>query len=164
MNEQTDFSVFPYAAINQKLGIEPSFSDTEITNLLSTAYGSKYSYLILSLLYPDRDWNDRVYHEDHIFPKSSFTARSLAIRNYSAEQIEKYQRHFNTILNLQLLTDTENLAKNATPFDNWFPTRDDNFRIRHSLPAMTSYDFDHFLEFIEKRRAEIAAKLRKISM
>jgi hypothetical protein len=29
---------------------------------------------------------------------------------------------------------------------------------------MTSYDFDHFLEFIEKRRAEIAAKLRKISM
>lgn len=133
MNEQTDFSVFPYEAINQKLGIEPSFSDTEITNLLSTAYGSKYSYLILSLLYPDRDWKDSVYHEDHIFPKSSFTARSLSIRKYSDEQIEKYQRHFNTILNLQLLTDSENLAKNATPFDAWFPTRDDNFRIRHSI-------------------------------
>ncbi len=164
MNEQTDFSVFPFGAINQKLGIEPNFSDTEIANLTSTAYGSKYSYLILSLLYPNRDWKDSVYHEDHIFPKSSFTARSLSIRKYSDEQIEKYQRHFNTILNLQLLTDSENLEKNATPFDDWFPTRDDNFRIRHSIPAMTSYDFDHFLEFIEKRRAEIAAKLCKISM
>ncbi len=164
MNEQTDFSVFPFGAINQKLGIEPSFSDTEIANLTSTAYGSKYSYLILSLLYPDRDWKDSVYHEDHIFPKSSFTARSLSARKYSDEQIEKYQRHFNTILNLQLLTDSENLEKNATSFDDWFPTRDDNFRTRHSIPAMISYDFDHFLEFIEKRRPEITAKLRKISM
>lgn len=164
MNEQTDFSVFPYEAINKKLNIEPSFSDTEITNLLSTAYGSKYSYLILSLLYPDRDWKDSVYHEDHIFPKSSFTARSLSARNYSDEQIEKYQKHFNTILNLQLLTDSENLEKNATPFDDWFRTRDDNFRTRHTIPMMTSYDFDHFIEFIESRRSDITTKLRKVSM
>lgn len=164
MNELTDFSVFPYVAINQKLGIEPRFSDIEIANLLSTAYGSKYSYLVLSLLYPDRDWKDSVYHEDHIFPKSSFTARSLSSRKYSDEQIEKYMRNFNTILNLQLLTDSENLEKNATPFDDWFPTRDANFRTRHSIPAMFSYDFDHFIEFIEKRRPDITAKLRKISM
>ena len=164
MNEQTDFSVFPYEAINKKLNIEPSFSDTEITNLLSTAYGSKYSYLILSLLYPDRDWKDSIYHEDHIFPKSSFTARSLSARKYSDEQIEKYQKHFNTILNLQLLTDSENLEKNATPFDDWFRTRDDNFRTRHTIPMMTSYDFDHFIEFIESRRSDITTKLRKVSM
>lgn len=164
MNEQTDLSVFPYDAINKKLGIEPSFSDTEINNLLATAYGSKYSYLILSLLYPDRDWKDNVYHEDHIYPKSSFTARSLAARGYPSDQIENYQRHFNTIVNLQLLTDTENLEKNATPFDDWLLTRDDNFKSRHSIPAMTNYDFDHFMQFIEERRTDIAAKLRQITM
>jgi len=164
INEQADLSVFPYDAINKKLSIEPSFTDAEIDNLLATAYGSKYSYLILSLLYPDRDWKDNIYHEDHIFPKSSFTTRSLTTRGYSADQIERYQRNFNAISNLQLLTDTENLEKNATPFDQWFPTRDSHFRSRHSIPAMNSYDFDHFLEFIEKRRVAIAERLHKIAM
>lgn len=164
INAQDELSVFPYEAINNGLNIEPSFSDTEISNLLAMSYGSKYSYLILSLLYPDRDWKDNTYHEDHIFPKSSFTSRSLAACGYSTTQIESYQKHFNTLLNLQLLTDTENLEKNAAPFNDWFPTRDGHFRTRHSIPSMDGYDFDHFLEFIEQRRTLITEKLRRISM
>ena len=164
INEQLDLSVFPYEAINKKLSIEPSFSETEINNLLATPYGSKYSYLILSLLYPDRDWKDNIYHEDHIFPKSSFTLRSLTANGVPGDQVESYQRHFNTISNLQLLTDSENIEKNATPFNQWFPTRDNNFRSRHSIPVMNNYDFGHFLEFIEQRRIAIAEKLHKIVM
>jgi uncharacterized protein with ParB-like and HNH nuclease domain len=164
LNEQTDFSVFPYEAINKKLNIEPSFSDTEIENLLATQYGSKYSQLILSLLYPGRDWKDSTYHEDHIFPKSEFTARNLNARGYVPDVIASYQKHFNTIANLQLLTDKENLEKNAAPFDGWLVTRDAQFRTRHSIPSMLSYDFAHFLEFIDKRRGDITEKLRSISM
>lgn len=164
INEQTDFSIFPCDAINKKLGIEPGFSDAEINNLLATAYSSKYSYLILSLLYPDRDWKDNIYHEDHIFPKSSFTLRSLSAKEVPLDQVEHYIRHFNTIANLQLLTGTENIEKNATPFGDWFPTRDGNFRSRHSIPVMESYSFECFLEFIELRRIALAKKLRKIAM
>jgi hypothetical protein len=76
-NEQADFSVFPYEAINKKLNIEPSSSKTEIENLRATQYGSKYRYLILSLRYPGRDWKDSTYHEDQIFPKSEFSGRNL---------------------------------------------------------------------------------------
>jgi uncharacterized protein with ParB-like and HNH nuclease domain len=164
LNEQGDLSRFPYEAINQRLNIEPSFSDTEIDNLLATSYGSKYSYLILSLLYPDRDWKDNTYHEDHIFPKSAFSKRSLVGRRYPPDVVEAYLKPYNTIANIQLLTDKENLAKNAAPFDGWLQTRDDHFKARHSIPAMSTYDFDHFLGFVEKRRAAIREKLKSISM
>jgi uncharacterized protein with ParB-like and HNH nuclease domain len=164
INAQADLSVFPYEAINKKLNIEPTFSDTEIENLLATSYGSKYSYLILSLLYPGRDWKDNTYHEDHIFPKSEFSTRGLVGRGYQADMVEAYQKHYNTIANLQLLTDKENLEKNAAPFDGWLQKRDVNFITRHSIPVMETYDFDHFLEFIEKRRSAIGEKLKSISM
>ncbi len=160
----SDFSVFPFEALNKKLNVEPNFSDTEIENLLATNYSTKYSYLILSLLYPDRDWKDNIYHEDHIFPKSEFTSRSLAKRGYDAGKILDYQKHYNTIVNLQLLTDSENLEKNATPFDVWLPTRDGNFIKRHSIPKLSNYLFDNFLEFAEKRSAEIKRRLTTISM
>lgn len=164
LNEQTDFSVFPYEAINKKLNIEPSFSETEIDNLLATQYGSKYSYLILSLLYPGRDWKDSTYHEDHIFPKSEFTARSLNARGYGADVIASYQKNFNTIANLQLLTGKENLEKNAAAFDGWLQTRDAQFKTRHSIPMLPDYGVDHFIEFIDKRRGDIKEKLKSISM
>jgi hypothetical protein len=164
LNEQTDISIFPYEAINKKLNIEPSFSDTEIENLLATKYSSEYSYLILSLLYPDRDWKDNIYHEDHIFPKSEFTTRSLTNRGYDLAKVTEYQNHFNTIANLQLLTDKENLQKNADPFDKWFLNRDRNFKDRHSIPEIDSYEFDNFLKFIEERRSIISSKLKNIVM
>ena len=164
LDEQTDFSVFPYEAINRKLNIEPRFSDTEIENLLSANYSTKYSYLILSLFYPERDWKDNVYHEDHIFPKSEFTTKLLTKRGYDAAKVAEYQKHFNTIANLQLLTDKENLEKNATAFEQWLPTRDAHFRNRHSIPVLTAYSFDEFLTFIEARRNLVKGKLHVIAM
>ena len=164
LNEQIDFSMFPYEAINRRLNIEPKFSETEIDNLLATQYSSKYSYLILSLLYPGRDWKDSTYHEDHIFPKLEFTARSLNARGYGADAIASYQKHFNTIANLQLLTDKDNLEKNAAAFDGWLETREEQFMARHSIPVLSDYGFDHFLAFIGKRRDVIKEKLKSISM
>lgn len=164
INAQTDLRLFPYKAINAKLNIEPTFSRAEINNLLATAYSSKYSYLILSLLYPDRDWKDNKYHEDHIFPKSLFSTRGLKDRGYSAEQIAFYQSNFNTILNLQLLTESENTSKNATPFDKWLPTRDKNFRDRHSIPSLNDYSLDNFQLFVNNRRELLETLLQRIAM
>jgi uncharacterized protein with ParB-like and HNH nuclease domain len=164
LNEQTDLLVFPYEAINKRLNIEPGFSETEIDNLLATQYGAKYSYLILSLLYPGRDWKDSTYHEDHIFPKSEFTARSLNAKGYGADVIASYQKHFNTIANLQLLTNKENMEKNAAAFDGWLNTRDAQFKARHSIPLLPDYGLDHFVEFINARQKNIKEKLKSISM
>jgi hypothetical protein len=164
IDEQADFKSFPYEAMNKRLNIEASFTDSEIENLLATNYSTKYSYLILALLYPDRDWKDKNYHEDHVFPKSEFTNAKLKARGYDDAKITEYQKWFNCILNLELLTDRENLEKSAEDFGDWFASRDANFKDRHAIPTLASYDFDSFLEFIEKRRAILVEKLKAFSI
>ena len=160
INEQADFLEFPYQALNQGLNIEATFTATEIENLLTTNYSTKYSYLILALLYPDRDWKDKNYHEDHVFPKSEFTTAKLKGRGYDEAKITEYQKWFNCILNLELLTDKENLEKSAEDFGVWFASRDINFKDRHAIPAMKSYGFDSFLEFIDERRKILTTRLK----
>lgn len=142
---------FPSKKLNEKLLSNSSLSEEEIGNLLLYSYGTKYSYLILSLLYLDRDWLDKRFSEDHIFPKSEFTYQKLQKRGYSEDKIKKYLEKYNTIVNLELLEENENKAKNNTPFDEWIETRDDNFKKRHLIPSMQNYNFDNFLEFIEQR-------------
>lgn len=164
INAEVDYTLFPYHAINLKLNIEAKFSETEIENLLSINYATKNSYLILSLLYPDRDWKDNKYHEDHIFPKSEFTSAKLKARGYNDDKVEQFQKYYNCILNLQLLSDKENLEKMAHPFDSWFSVRDTNFIKRHTIPIITSYRFDNFIEFVTERKKLISNELNAISL
>ncbi len=69
---------------------------------------------------------------------------------------------FYTLCNLQLLTDSENLSKNATPFDVWLQTRDSTFRKRHLIPDMLNYGFDYFEEFGKARTDLIVAALKQL--
>lgn len=143
---------FPYAKLNEKLSVSPTLNEAEINNYLQYAYATKYSYLLLSLLYSNRDWLDKKYAEDHIFPKAEFTRAKLLKRGYSEEKIQKYLENYNTILNLELLEENENKTKNAIPFDTWIAGRDANFKKRHLIPELSNYDFDNFLDFIAKRK------------
>ncbi|MDP4203930.1 MAG: DUF262 domain-containing protein [Bacteroidota bacterium] len=161
---QTDFNTFPHSEINQKLGISSSFNDEEIENILTYNYGTKYAYLVLSLLYPNRDWKDCNFSEDHIYPKSEFTYAKLRKRGYSHELTLEYQMHYNSIVNLQLLDETENKEKSATAFDVWISNREENFKTRHSIPEIYSYDFDNFLNFISHRRDLIIKRLKEFTI
>ncbi len=153
---------FPYEEINKQLGIEPVFSVDEINNMLVTNYSTRYSFLILSLLYPGRDWKDKRYNEDHIFPQSEFTKAKLLKRGYDEEKVAKYLSLYNTIGNLELLDESENKSKNATPFDVWIKSRDANFKNRHCIPEVESYHFDNFIDFLETRKALLSEKLLAI--
>lgn len=154
---------FPFAEINREMLIESSFNDMELDSFLQTNYGTRYSYLILSLLYPGRDWKDKVFHEDHIFPQTEFQRKKLKARGYDDEKIEKYLACYNSIANLELLDESENKIKNAKPFEEWLSDRDDNFRTRHNIPLMENYDFDYFLDFIDKRKILLLNCLKQIA-
>lgn len=161
---QTNSENFPCSEINQKLNVISSFSKDEIDNILRYSYGTKYSYLILSLFYPNRDWKDCRFSEDHIFPKSEFTEAKLRKRGYNSDKIKLYQTYYNTILNLQLLDETENKEKSAKPFNEWIKTRDDNFKKRHSIPIIASYDFDSSAEFINGRKKLLSNFLENLTI
>lgn len=161
---QQSFSLFPFDPLCKRLGIESTFSPPELEKLLNTQYISKYSNLVLSLLYPDRDWKGYKFHEDHIFPKTEFTTAKLKARGYDEQKIAEYQKYYNTILNLQLLTDSENLEKNKCDFDLWISTRENNFKNLHTIPQLNSYQFDDFLLFVQERRKLIVDKLNTITI
>ncbi|MEQ9190974.1 MAG: DUF262 domain-containing protein [Alphaproteobacteria bacterium] len=154
---------FPADELSISLEIEPSLSEAEIDRVLEFQYQGRYTNLVLSLLYPDRDWKDAVFHQDHIFPQSEFAIRPLRKRGYDDAQVQQYLSGFNTLQNLQLLTGSENMYKNATPFDEWLKTRDATFRSRHLIPDLPSYGFDHFVEFSKARTELIVSTLKSLS-
>ena len=153
---------FPDAELYKSLGIEPRLGDTEIARVLEYGYQGRYTNLMLSLLYPDRDWKDAIFHEDHIFPQSQFQVRALRQRGYDDTRVQSYLSRFNILSNLQLLTASENVSKNATPFDDWIRTRDVDFRRRHLIPDLPSYGLDTFEEFSKARSNLIAETLLKL--
>jgi len=155
-------ATFPSGSLYKSLGIEPQFNEAEIDHILGYGYQGRYTSLVLSLLYPDHDWKNAVFHEDHIFPQSEFQVRSLRRRGYDDTKIQAYMSKFSVLTNLQLLTNTENLSKNATPFDEWIQTRDVNFRNRHLIPDLTDYGFDLFDEFSKARAALIVEVLKTL--
>ena len=142
--------------------IELGLSDGEIQRILGYSYQGRYTYLVPSLLYPDRDWKDAVFHEDHIFPQSAFQVRALRNRGYDEPKVQSYMGKYNVLSNLELLTDSENISKNATPFEEWIETRDGAFRERHLIPTLPSYGFDAFEDFWNKRADLIVARLKKL--
>ena len=144
-------AAFPAAELFKSLEIESSLSDSEIERILDYQYNGRYTYLVLSLLYPDQDWKGAVFHEDHIYPKAEFKIGSLRKRGYDAGRVQRCLETFNTLQNLQLLTDSENTVKSSKPFDQWLKTRDPAFCSRHLIPDLPDYGFDCFGEFSVER-------------
>jgi hypothetical protein len=87
---------------------------------------------------------------------------ALKKRGYDDRKVQSYLSRYNVLPNLQLLTESENLLKNATPFDQWIQTRDPAFRKRHLIPDLSTYDFDSFEEFFRKRTALIVGALNAL--
>lgn len=88
--------------------------------------------------------------------------RALKKRGYDDKRIRSYVSRCNLLPNLELLTDSENVAKNAAPFDAWLTTRDKAFRSRHLIPDLPSLGFDSFGEFFEARSSAIKDSLRSL--
>ena len=155
--------VFPYQEIINEFGLRMDFTDEEIYNWLSYKYGTRYSYLILSLVYPGRDWKDRRFQEDHIFPYSRLQRKELKKLGFDDVKIDNYLELRDTICNLELLTESENNDKRAKPFEQWVAERDDNFKQRHLIPQMDSYSMGDFELFIKERRSLLSTALKGFS-
>ncbi|MCP1250820.1 MULTISPECIES: DUF262 domain-containing protein [Elizabethkingia] len=140
-----------------------SFDEESIESLLNTPYGSAFAFMVLSLIYPLN--HHYTFHQDHIHPKKYFTDKELIKLGIVDESIRNaYKNSFNTLANLQLIQETENLEKNATPFKTWVENTYKNeqlvnYKNLHHIPLENDLTMGTFLDFNNKRRDILKQKL-----
>ena len=140
------------------------FTDDDIEALLELQYGRADTLMVLMMLYPSLDYNNK-FHIDHIYPKSKFTKTSLLKKGIAQDKVEAYMNHVNDISNLQLLAAIPNIEKQDKDFEEWFaeicPTDTDKIQYRkiNYLPDM-QYGYDEFLQFVSDRRKKIKNQLK----
>lgn len=153
-------TLFPATEINLEIRKLSDVGDDFIEDLLYSQKDSRYSFPILAMLYPDLDYRNNNFHQDHLHPASAYN-------DLEEKDKEKYGwQVYNSILNLQMLDANENESKNAKPLEKWVSEQTRNKDMRkfmedHLIPD-TDLSLSNFSDFIEKRKAMLVQRIRKM--
>jgi len=167
-----NYEMFPSELIREELkGTKTMrFGEEEIEELLSVKYGGRYTFLVLSLLYPNLDYRNQ-FHQDHIHPKSYFTSRrKLTNKGIPQEKQDLYMSNYNYLANLQLLEGSPNQEKSDSDFQDWlnktYKDKDakSDFMRKNYVPLGLDLSFGNFEEFFEAREDLIKHKLVNLLM
>ncbi|WP_420583109.1 DUF262 domain-containing protein [Reichenbachiella sp.] len=156
---------FPFVAIREDLSggnRSLSMDEERIASVLRTSYDSLDSFYVLSLLFPNFNFEFKNPNLDHLHPKSSFNQD--AYDTLEGEELEFYQKHWNTVLNLALLSEEQNKSKNSSALKPWIEEQEKhNKGIRNELyiPENIDLDWSNFKEFIEKREELLTHLIRE---
>jgi hypothetical protein len=158
---------FPFlelnAALSRHLRRPSSLTAETIDAVMDLFYGNKLTFLLLTLLYDEQRWGTMAHHVDHIVPSARTARKALMAGNVPYSKVEMISSAANRIGNLELLTASENLEKNAKPFETWIATRDRSFLKRHHIP-----DNEHLRsvmmlpEFVKERERLIRERLASL--
>lgn len=124
-----------------------------------------YSFMLLTLLYPNLNYSITNFHQDHMHPYSSFEEKSIAGLRLPDNniiddtRISEWKHKRNTLANLQLLDGRANEKKNAMPLKEWLKNNADKAKY---LPNNISYELNNFEEFLEQRKQLMSAELKAI--
>jgi len=150
-----------YKATNKDLRFDSDY----IESLLDTQHGEGRCRALLHLLFPEMNATE-VFHIDHLHPQSAFEKKKLnqlAFLQSDPELLAFYSdaKHWNSIANLHLLNDSQNMSKKDRPLKNWLNDSTVHLSPKQLLVDGVSLDLESFNEFYQKRRA--ALKIRLIS-
>lgn len=143
------------------------YTPEEIDSMFDTYEIGAYTFMLLSLLYPDLKYSQKGFHQDHMHPYSGFEEskiKNLKLMNGTViddETKEEWRRKRNTLANLQLLEGRENESKKATPLVDWLKVTGNKENTKY-LPENVSYELANFEEFMKKRQELMSKKLKKI--
>jgi len=131
-----------------------------------------YTFMVLTLLYPNLRFSQIKFHQDHMHPASLFTEAKLKKNNIPKEKWMNWQEIKDMLPNLQLLEGSENESKNKTPFKEWLYGKDGKgnqsvpdikkFKTDNYIPKDVSLEFKDFDEFHEARKNILVEKLSKV--
>lgn len=141
-----------------------SIADTDIEELLSQTKGA-YSFMLLSLLYPNLRFDQIKFHQDHIHPSSKFTMSTLKQLGIVDDVAKNWISLKDQLPNLQLMEGSENSGKNAAFFDVWIQTSgkdNSNFRSSNFIPDNCDLALSNFENFFSKRKEIIREELKAV--
>lgn len=149
-----------YKGKSKDLRFDPEYLD----RLLDMQYGEARCRALLHLLFPEMDCTV-VFHIDHLHPQSAFDHKALDGHEFldKDENLKAFYRdkgHWNSISNLHLLNDSQNLSKKHKLLSEWIgaPGVTVN-RDTLLLEADASLAFEDFKAFYEARREALKKKL-----
>lgn len=148
-----------YKATNKDLRFDPDY----IESLLDTQHGEGRCRTLLHLLFPEMN-PTQIFHIDHLHPKSAFEKKNLNQLEYikNNQQLMTFyndSKHWNSIANLHLLNDSQNLSKNNRPLKDWLDDPNIHLSDTDLLVGGVSLDFNAFKIFYEKRRGTLKDRL-----
>ncbi len=141
-------------------------TDEDIKEILECKKGP-YTFMVLSLLYPNLRFGQVKFHQDHIHPASLFTDAKLRKHEIPQDKWKKWQEMKDMLPNLQLMEGSENESKNKTPFKQWLDNTYQNndsknkFMENNDIPNDVSLELKDFEMFYEKRKEILRDKLKK---
>lgn len=118
-----------------------------------------YTFMLLTLLYPEIKVDAAVFHQDHVHPYVGFENKSLKKKGFPMETIEKWQVLRNKLPNLQLLQGAVNESKNDLPLVDWLKEPGNTIKY---MPEGVSPDIKDFDTFYEKRKELMKAELKNV--
>lgn len=142
------------------------YTQEEIDSLFDREIGA-YTFMVLTLLYPNLKFSQKGFHQDHMHPYAGFSKDKLSKivfadgSSLNQEQIEEWRYRRNTLANLQLLEGRENEKKNKTPLIEWLSTPGNIDNAKY-LPEGISYELSNFEEFMTKRQKLMTTELKRI--
>ena len=143
------------------------YTSEEIDSMFDTYERSQYTFMILSLLYPNLNYGEIEFHQDHMHPHTSFeenNIKNLILPNgqvIDEDMKEDWRRRRNTLANLQILEGRKNESKNAMPLTDWLKKPENKENAKY-IPKGISYELSNFEEFMEKRQELMSNALKEI--
>lgn len=140
-----------------------SFDDEFIDGLLEAQKDSSDAFYILHLLYPDLDYFNQDFHQDHLHPATTFSSTDKLEASIPEKDREfaTDAKNWNSVANLQLLNGLMNMSKNDTPLAEWVAKNNIDKKSLY-ISDTTSLDIKDFRAFIAERRVILKTRLKEI--
>lgn len=160
-NYMKPYDLFPSNEINSGIKKMSDIGDEYIEELLLTQKDSRYSFPILAMLYPNLDYKNNSFHQDHMHPEASYEALPQAAKDNLGWKC------YNSILNLQMLDANENMSKQDISLQQWVDGQTqvgdrNSFLDNHIIPRDASLSLNNFEDFIKKRKAILTEKIKAL--
>jgi uncharacterized protein with ParB-like and HNH nuclease domain len=162
--KNTRFSFTEYQHTKLSGGKKLTIDAEDVEGFLDYKKGA-FTFLLLSVLYPDLKLDQISFHQDHMHPYSKFKPSKLKTIGLTDEVINTWLDMRDQLPNLQLLEGQENTQKQATDLAKWV---DDNagdetyYRKRNYILPKQSLNLSDFDDFFINRRHLLRKSLHKL--